>query len=380
MDTVGDWLGLVGAHWPPRQASGWDAPGLHVGATDWPVARVLVTLDVTEAVLEEAAAQDHTLVLAHHPLLLGGLDRLTPSTAGGRLALEAARNGVAVAAAHTNLDVAPDGTGTSDPVAEVLGLLDVRPLTTELRDSHEVKLVVFVPTRDTQAVLDAVAAAGGGGQGDYERCSFRVAGTGTFTPLDGADPHVGDVGQPHEEPEDRLEVLLPRSRAGAVVAALLDAHPYEEVAYDLVPLVDGADVGFGRVGRLPEPTALRDVAATIRDDLPSPHLRTAGDRDRRIEVVATVGGSGMSLVGAARGAGADLFVTGDCKHHDVLDALTNGLAVVDAGHHATEQAAMARFRDALAADARERGLDASVLGSTVDTDPWSSEVGSSTRG
>lgn len=380
MDTVGDWLGLVGAHWPQRQASSWDAPGLHVGAADWPVERVLVTLDVTAAVLDEAAEQEHTLVLAHHPLLLGGIDRLTPSTAGGRLALQAARTGVAVAAAHTNLDVAHDGTGTSDPVAEVLGLVDVRPLTTELRESHEAKLVVFVPNDDTQAVLDAVAAAGAGGQGDYERCSFRVAGTGTFTPVDGADPHVGEVGRPHEEPEDRLEVLLPRSRAGAVVAALLDAHPYEEVAYDLVPLVDGAEVGFGRVGRLPEPTRLADVAATLREDLPSPHLRTAGERDRHVEVVATVGGSGMSLAGAALGAGADVFVTGDCKHHDVLDALTSGLAVIDAGHHATEQAAMARFRAALADDARGRGLGARVLGSTTDTDPWSEAMGSTTRG
>ena len=373
MDTVGDWLGLVEAHWPRAQASSWDAPGLHVGAPDWPVARVLVALDVTAAVLEEAAEVEHTLVLAHHPLLLSGLSRLTPDTAGGRLALQAARAGVAVAAAHTNLDVSPDGTGTSDPVAEVLGLVDVRPLTTELRDSGDCKLVVFVPHDHTEAVLDAVAAAGAGGVGAYERCSFRVAGTGTFTPLAGSDPHVGEVGSPHAEPEDRLELLLPRGRAGAVVSALLAAHPYEEVAYDLLPLVDGAEVGFGRVGRLPEPLPLRAVADLVRDRLPAPHLRTAGDRDAPVEVVATVGGSGMSLAGAARAAGADVFVTGDVKHHDVLDALALGLAVLDAGHHATEQAAMGRFRDALQADATARGLQAPVLGSGVDTDPWSGD-------
>lgn len=371
MDTVGQWLDLVGAHWPTSEASSWDAPGLHVGARDWPVARVLVALDVTAAVLDEAAAVEHTLVLAHHPLLLGGLDRLTPDTAGGRLALQAATSRTAVAAAHTNLDVARDGTGTSDPVADVLDLQDVRPLTTELRDSRDVKLVVFVPHEHTAAVLDAIADAGGGAMGDYERCSFRVGGTGTFTPLAGADPHVGTVGAPHEEPEDRLEVLVPRGRLGAVVAALLEAHPYEEVAYDLLPLVDGALVGFGRVGRLPEPTPLAVVADRLREGLPSPHLRAAGGRDREIRTVATVGGSGMSLVGAALGAGADLYVTGDVKHHDVLDALAVGLAVVDAGHHATEQAAMPAFRAALERDATARGLTAPVLGSAIDTDPWS---------
>lgn len=370
MDTVGDWLGLVGEHWPAAQASSWDAPGLHVGAADWPVARVLVTLDVTAEVIDEAAQEDHTLVLAHHPLLLGGLDRLTPTTAGGRLALQAATNRVAVAAAHTNLDVARDGTGTSDPVANVLDLRRVRPLTTELRDSRDVKLVVFVPNAHTDAVLDAIAGAGGGGIGTYERCSFRVAGTGTFTPLDGADPHVGVIGEPHEEPEYRLEVLVPRSRLGAVTTALRAAHPYEEVAYDVLPLVDGAEVGFGRIGRLPTPTRLEDVAATLREHLPSPHLRTAGDRDREITTVATVGGSGMSLLGAAAGAGADLYVTGDVKHHDVLDALAMGMTVIDAGHHGTEHAAMPAFRDALEADAEAAGLSAEVTLSEVDTDPW----------
>ncbi len=371
MDTVADWLRLVDEHWPTADASSWDAPGLHVGSRDWPVERVLVTLDVTADVLEEAAAEPNTLVLAHHPLLLSGVARLTPDTAGGRLALPAARAGVAVAAAHTNLDVAADGTGTSDPVAEALGLVGVRALTTELRDSSQVKLVVFVPTEHTEAVLDAVAAAGGGGVGEYERCSFRVAGTGTFTPREGADPHIGTVDEPEEVGEDRLEVLVPRRRVGAVTAAMVTAHPYEEVAYDLLPLVDGAEVGFGRIGQLPEPLPLGEVASRLRDRLPSPHLRTAGDRDRPVEVVACVGGSGMSLAGAARAAGADVFVTGDCKHHDVLDALALGLAVIDAGHHATEVAALPAFRDALAADARRRGLGAPVLGSTVNTDPWS---------
>jgi dinuclear metal center YbgI/SA1388 family protein len=370
-ETVGDWLGLVHDLYPPAQAHDWDSVGLQVGAADWPVSRVLVTLDVTSAVVAEAAEQPDTLVLAHHPLLFRPLARLTPETAAGRIALAAARASVAVVAAHTNLDVTGDGAGTSDPVARALGLVDAVPLTTDVRDHDQLKLVVFVPTEDTEAVLDALAAAGAGGVGEYERCSFRVTGTGTFRPGPGADPHVGTVGEDAAVTEDRLEVEVPRRRVGAVVAALLAAHPYEEVAYDLYPRVTGADVGIGRVGDLPQPMPLRAVAARVRDGLPAPHTRVAGTPDRLVRRVAVVGGSGMSYVGAARAAGADVLVTGDAKHHEVLDALELGLAVVDAGHHATEAAALPAWVERLTAGAQARGLVAPLVRSAVSTVPWS---------
>jgi hypothetical protein len=277
---------------------------------------------------------------------------------------------VAVAAAHTNLDVARDGAGTSDPVARVLGLEDVRPLTTELRDHDRVKLVTFVPPEAVDRVLDAVAAAGAGRIGDYERCSFRVRGTGTFRPTAGADPYSGTVGEDAAEEEERLELEVPRRAVGPVVAALRAAHPYEEVAYDLLPLVAGADVGFGCVGTLPTPRTLEEVAATIRADLPAPHLRYAGDPGREVRTVAAVGGAGDSLIGAAAAAGVDVYVTGDLRHHVTLDALELGLALVDAGHHATEAAAMPTWIDRLRAAGTDRGLHATVVASTVPTVPW----------
>jgi dinuclear metal center YbgI/SA1388 family protein len=368
-DTVADWTRLVHDLYPPAQAADWDNVGLQVGAGDWPVERVLVTLDVTSRVVGEAAEIPGTLVLAHHPLLFRPLQRLTPDSASGAIALEAARRGVAILAAHTNLDVTGDGAGTSDPVAEALDLVDVRPLTTETRDGR-LKLVTFVPPDHTEAVLDALAAAGAGSIGDYERCSFRVRGTGTFRPGKDADPHSGTVGVDNAEDEDRLEVEVPRGAVGAVVRALQATHPYEEVAYDLYPTVDGAEVGFGRIGRLPQPLVLRSVAARIRDGLPAPHLRYAGNPDRLVRTVAVVGGSGDSLVGAALGAGADVFVTGDLKHHVVLDALEQGLALVDAGHHATESAALPRWVDRLQAAATDRGLGASLVRSAIPTAPW----------
>lgn len=370
-DTVQDWLALIHDRYPPAEAASWDHVGLQVGDPAWPVERVLVALDVTSAVLDEAIAGPPTLLLAHHPLLFRPLAAVTPATPAGRLALRAAGHQVAVAAAHTNLDVTHDGAGTNDPVVRALGLQDVAPLTTELRDGERAKLVTFVPPEAVDIVLDAVSAAGAGRIGAYERCSFRVRGTGTFRPLAGANPYSGEgIGQDAVEDEFRLEVELPIRRTGAVVRALLAAHPYDEVAYDLVPLLDGATVGFGRSGRLSAPLPLAAVADQLRERLPAPHLRVAGDPDRLVERIAVVGGAGDGLIGAALAAGVDVYVTGDLRHHVTLDALEQGLALIDAGHHATEVAAMPAWIDRLSTAARDRSLTAPVLASTVPTVPW----------
>lgn len=370
VDTVADWLALLHDRYPPHHAAAWDHVGLQVGDPVWPVERVVVSLDVTSRVVADAADGPATLVLAHHPLLFRPLASVTPDTASGRVALAAASAGVAVAAAHTNLDVTDDGAGTSDPVARVLDLQDVAPLTTEVGESRRVKVVTFVPDGHVDTVMDAVAAEGAGRIGDYDLCSFRVAGTGTFRAGAGASPHVGEVGRLHREPETRLEVELPRKRVGAVVRALLAVHPYEEVAYDVVPLLDVDGHGYGRVGTLPSPLPLRALAARIRDGLPAPHLRYAGEPDRLVRRVATVGGAGDGLIGAALAGGADVYVTGDLRHHVTLDALEQGLALVDAGHHATEVAALPRWIERLDVAARHRHLQAPVIASSVDTVPW----------
>ena len=265
VDTVGAWLDLVAAGYPETDAQPWDRPGLQVGDPADAVARVLVALDVTAAVLDEAAAEPATLLLAHHPLLLAPLPALTPATAAGALALRAARSGVAVAAAHTNLDAADDGAGTSDPVVELLALTDVTSLC-------------------------APATPGG--------------------------------------------------RA------------------------------MGRVGDLPRPITLAQLARTLATGLPSPTLRRCGDADRPVRRVAVLGGSGMSAVPDALAAGADVLVTGDVRHHAALDALALGLAVVDAGHHAVEDAAMPVFADRLRTAAAAADLAAPVVRSTVSTVPW----------
>lgn len=372
-DTVGDWVGLVDRHWPERDAESWDRTGLQVGDPTAPVDTVLVCLDVTHDVLDEAERLGARLLLAHHPLLFRPLDRLTPATATGALALRAANAGIAILAAHTNFDVAQGGT--SDPVATLLDLQDVRPLVpARFGDpGQQLKLVTFVPAEHTSAVLDAMSAAGAGVIGEYTSCSFRVAGTGTFRPSAQANPAVGEREQLNQEPEERLEMILPRARAADVINALRAAHPYEEVAFDLVPLVAAPESGkgLGRVGELPEPRTLRELAARLAEGLPSPHLRTAGDPHREIRHVAVVGGAGDSLIGAALASGADCYVTGDLRHHVALDALSMGMALIDAGHYATEAAALPHLLDTLREAAGRHGLAARLVASALRTEPWS---------
>ncbi|MEX0831916.1 MAG: Nif3-like dinuclear metal center hexameric protein [Nitriliruptoraceae bacterium] len=371
VDTVGGWTALVEAAYPASDAATWDNVGLQVGDPTWPVERVLVALDVTSAVLDEAAENSHTLIVAHHPLLFRPLSRLTPSTASGKLALNAASRRIAVTAAHTNLDVAADGAGTSVPIGDVLELTERRPLVVAApRTAGRVKLVTFVPNEALEAVIDALADAGAGRIGDYERCSFRVVGTGTFTPAGDAHPYTGAVGQANEVAEYRLEMEVPRCDVAHVLIALEEAHPYEEAAYDLVPLVDVTPRGIGLVGSLPTPTPLGDIAEQLRLRLPAPHLRFCGDPSRLMSTVACVGGAGDSHIDDAINAGADVYITGDLRHHVTLDAQEMELSLIDAGHHATEVAAMPAFADRLVHWRSLQGLAAPVIVSRTPTVPW----------
>lgn len=368
-DTVGDWVALVDARYPERDAQSWDRTGLQVGDPAAGVHALLVTLDVTDAVLDEAATSGADLLLAHHPLLFRPLERLTPATASGRLALRAAREGRAVVAAHTNLDVALPGT--TDPVVELLGLREVRPLEPLALRDVDVKLVVFTPPESTARVLAAAAAAGAGRIGEYDECSFRAAGTGTFRPSVAANPTIGERELRNEVREERLEVLVPRRRLAGVAEAVRAAHPYEEVALDCYPLLEQPHGrGTGRVGELPGVVPLREVADRLATGLPSPHLRVVGDLERPVARVAACGGAGEGYIAAAVAAGADVYVTGDLRHHPALDAATLGLALIDAGHYGTEAAALPAFALELRRLAAERGLVAAVLASEERTEPW----------
>jgi dinuclear metal center YbgI/SA1388 family protein len=364
LPTVGDWLAVLDRVYPSSWAEGWDSTGLQVGDRSWEVSRVLVALDPTRGVVAEAGERGCGLLITHHPLVFQPLPRLDLSDAVTRAAADAISSQVAVAACHTNADVAQPGV--SDALAEALGV-EVTGVLHQTSAGEQVKLVTFVPPEATVKVLDAMAAAGAGVIGEYTHCSFRVRGTGTFIPSERAHPAVGERGDFNEVEEDRLEIVVPRERLSPAVVALLDAHPYEEPAYDIYALSSPGGLGLGRIGRLSAHLSAEDLADRCRERLRSA-VRVVGDPGKRVQNVALCGGSGASLLRDAVRAGVDAYVTGDLKHHQALDAVSAGLAVIDAGHHGTEWP----FVPVLAGQLSEAGksLGGEVLVSDTRTDPF----------
>lgn len=308
-----------------------DKIGLQLGALNKDIRKVLVALDVTDEVVEEAIREQADLIIAHHAIIFRPLANLRTDTPAGQLYAKLIKHDIAVYIAHTNLDVA-DG-GINDMMASALGLSDLR----HLEDVHTEKLkklVVFVPETHHAQVQEAVFAAGAGWIGQYSHCSFNIEGTGTFLPQEGAQPFIGQQGKLERVAEIRLETIVPESVEKRVVQAMLKAHPYEEVAYDLYPMdLKGRTFGLGRVGRLPEAVTLEALAQKVKEAFDVPKLRMVGDPARAVKKVAVLGGSGSRYVRHAIFAGADVLVTGDIDYHTAHDALAAGIALLDPGHN-----------------------------------------------
>lgn len=367
--TVADVVGLVEQHYPPRTAEGWDRVGLVCGAAEWPVTSVLFTVDITPEVVAEAVDRGADLIVAHHPLLLRGVHGVDGAHPKGRMLLDLIRHGIACYAAHTNADIAPDGVCVA--LADALGLtgltqLDPRPV--ERLD----QLVGFVPRDHTQAVVTALSEAGAGRLGAYEHCHFRVAGTGSFRPLDGANPYLGAVGAVEEVAEDRVELVLPRARRAAVVAALRAAHPYEEPAFHVLELAptDTAH-GIGRIGELSTPISAAQFAQHVADALPQTvtGVRLAGPPDQPIRRVAVLAGAGDSHLETARRAGVDAYVTSDLRHHPATEARAwvDAPVLIDVAHWAAEWPWLPVLSDLVGAQFPD--LERHV--SRLNTDAWS---------
>jgi len=352
---------------PKRLAVPEDKIGLQLGTLQKEITNVLIALDVTEEVAEEAVRQQANLIIAHHAIIFRPLQHLQTDTPAGKLYEKLLKNDISVYIAHTNLDIAEGGI--NDMMAEALGLTDL----TLLEETHAErlkKLVVFVPATHQEAVRQALFAAGGGHIGKYSHCSFNIEGTGTFLPGEGADPYIGTKGKLEKTPEVRVETVIPESAERKAVQAMLKAHPYEEVAYDIYPLdLPGKRYGLGRVGLLEREMRLSDFADLVKSAFDVPVVRLAGNAERIVRKVAVLGGSGGKYVKHALYAGADVLVTGDIDYHAAHDALAAGLAVIDPGHN-VEKIMKERVAFLLNEQLKAKQYATRAIASKINTEPF----------
>ncbi len=319
--------------WVPKWTA-WerDNVGLQIGRRSRKVKNVLVALDVTPEIVGEAIRKKVDLIVSHHPLLFRPPSSISDSNTVGSLLLSLAEHRIALYSAHTNLDASSDGV--SFALARDLGLqkaVFLAPLANTL-----VKLAVFVPSGYVERVTAAMANAGAGTIGEYDSCSFRTEGKGTYHGSDKSKPFIGNSQQLEEIEEARLEMIVPRARVNAVVATLKSVHPYEEVAYDLYTLENtNPNFGMGVVGDLPHSIPLKEFLTKLKKVIRAESVRYCGALNQKIRRVAVCGGAGSELLDQAISAKADVFVTADVRYHPFHDAVGR-IVLVDAGHWETE--------------------------------------------
>lgn len=311
----------------------YDNCGLIISTSASEITAALICLDVTDQVIDEAISKNCNLIISHHPLIFSGLKSLTGRNSTEQNVIRAIRENIAIFALHTNLDNHFEGVNRI--LCEKLGITNariLRPLPGKLR-----KLVSFCPLSHAGKVREAIFNAGAGTIGNYNSCSFNVAGEGTFRALPGANPYVGAVGVTHTEPELRIETIFPEYAESAVVSALKQAHPYEEVAYDIYPLANTHPVaGAGMIGNLKESVDAEEFLLHVKKILQTGSIRHTDIKNKRVQKIALCGGSGSFLIKDAISCKADIYMTGDIKYHDFFIP-ENQMILADIGHYESEQ-------------------------------------------
>ena len=357
--TIGDVIDLIGRAAPWEKAAAWDPVGLQLGDGERRAARVAVCHEVTEAVVSAIEADPVDLLVTYHPLLFRPTNRVVAGRSAVGRAYRLLHAGVALAVAHTNYDAASGGT--ADALAEALGMEDTAGFG-PTGSADAVKIVTFAPEANVERIADAMARAGAGRIGNYHSASFRSEGVGVFQPQSWADPTIGDVDRLNREAEVRLEMVAPRSAEAAVVAALIEMHPYEEPAYDVYER-RGNDGMIGRTGRPPGGTSVRSFAQLVAARLGGDVRLSWATAD--LNLVAVVPGAGADFIEAAVATGARALVTGDVSHHQARRAIDLGLSIIDPGHARTERPGVTGLYN-LIADAVSDAVD--LTG--IDPSPW----------
>lgn len=358
---LSDLLSVLEEIAPTRLAEPWDNVGLLVGDPSQKIHRAILAIDYTAEVAAEARDAGCDVIISYHPPIFDALKRIT----AGSLIYDAIRRGVAIYSPHTALDVA-DG-GTNDMLADAIGLKSRHPLRLSAAKPTVCKLVVFVPEDAVEKVASALFDAGAGHIGNYASCSFRSPGTGTFFGEAGANPAVGRAGQLESVSELRLETILPLDRVDAAIRAMRSAHPYEEPAFDLVQLAAPPEgKGQGRIGELPSPTDRAQIIQRIKSELGLSHVLIAGPTAGAMRTAAACAGSCGDLLNDALAQKADLYLTGEVRHHDALKASPCGMTVICTLHSNSERAVLRRVQQRVA----ERLPALGVAISQTDRDPF----------
>jgi dinuclear metal center YbgI/SA1388 family protein len=359
---VKDIIQTIESYAPPLYQESYDNCGLQVGDAEREVTGVLLTLDVTEEILDEALQRNCNMIVAHHPLIFSGLKRITGRSYVERIVQKAIKNDIHIFAAHTNLDNIINGVNAR--IAEKLGLSDYYILSP--KSGTLVKLYTYAPVSAADKVRNAMFSAGAGEIGKYRECSFNTGGTGTFKPRKNADPAIGEPGGPRENVDEvKIEVLIQKDKERSVLNALFNSHPYEEVAYELIPLQNAnQEIGAGIVGSLAEPMDEASFLAFLKKQMKTDCIRHTTLRGQNVEKIAICGGSGSFLLKEAIAAGADAFVTGDFKYHQFFDA-EGKIIIADIGHFESEQFTPEIFEAIL----KEKFPTFAILLSNLTTNP-----------
>jgi len=352
--------------WAPKYlAYDWDPIGLQVGNHHDVVKNILVTLDVTIEVVQEAIEKDVNLIVAHHPMLFRAVQSINTQTPQGKLLKLLLKHNITVYAAHTNLDIAKGGV--NDVLANLLQLKDTKPLA-DIQHESLYKIVVFVPESHAEEVRNALNLGGAGHIGNYSHCTFQSKGEGTFKPLEGTNPFIGTQGKIEYVAEYKIESIVPQNKLQKSIEKMIVSHPYEEVAYDVYPLQnEGKTFGLGRIGKWPEKQTLENVIHDVKEAFQLNHLRVTGDLKKKINRVAIIGGSGEKYIQTAKHSGADLLITGDVTFHQAQIAQQIGLAIIDAGHY-IENLAIETVQQYLQNKLTHENID--IHRSTINTNPF----------
>ncbi|MDF2791411.1 MAG: hypothetical protein K0S80_4513 [Neobacillus sp.] len=351
---------------PKALAMEGDKIGLQIGRLNKKIDKIMIALDVLEEVIDEAIERNVQLIIAHHPPIFRPLKNVLTDTVQGRMIEKLLKHDIAVYAAHTNLDVATGGV--NDLLADALGLENPEVLV-PTNETKLKKLVVFTPVSHAEEIRKVLGAIGAGFIGNYSHCSFSTDGTGRFLPGDNTNPHIGQQGRLEAVDEVRIETIVPEHLIKRAITAMIKAHPYEEVAYDVYPVENKGEVlGLGRIGKVKEMT-LAEFAERVKQAFEVDKVRVVGDLSSRVKKVAVLGGDGNKYFMSAKFKGADVYITGDIYYHTAHDAMMQGLNIIDPGHN-VEKIMKKGLTTILSKMCKESGYEVEIFPSEVNTDPF----------